>query len=197
MRDDDDRRDGQDRDGLGRHDVRHERALGEPRVDEQDAERQPEERRRGRTRPAPRANVNSGLAERGRAPSGGTAALGRVDERPSDVPDVGQRQVVGDPPLERRHVLVVDLQAGDRAVDPPRVAAEPLGAFPDDDEGDQDEDDAGPPPGARAPPRPPCDRRAASRRGAATPLAVVIDGPVEPMPASADRLVGDVEGARR
>ena len=37
-------------------------------------------------------------------------------------------------------VLVVDLDAEERAVEPPRIAAEPLGALPDDDEGDDEED---------------------------------------------------------
>ncbi len=39
-------------------------------------------------------------------------------------------------------MLVVDLDAGDRPVEPPRIAAEPLGALPDEQERHEDERDA-------------------------------------------------------
>jgi hypothetical protein len=54
-----------------------------------------------------------------------TTALRGLDEGATDVPDVRQRQVTRDPPVERWNVLVIERDTGDRAVQPPRVTAHP------------------------------------------------------------------------
>ena len=75
-------------------------------MDEEDAERQAEQTpdHESRERLSER---ECRLAEQDRAERR-AAPLGRVDECPDDVPDMRQRQVVGDPPMERRDMFVID-----------------------------------------------------------------------------------------
>ncbi len=121
---DDHRREGHDRDRLAGDDVRHERPLGQSRMDEdrrqQQAEQRADDEADDRLTPGVERGADEELAERILG-----VALHRRRQRGQDVEPVRQVQVGRERPAERREVLDVDVRA-EHVLEPPRHAADEL-----------------------------------------------------------------------